>query len=84
MQCVPIYFARKYFINFNQNVMIQFRNKLWPVKFVYNSSSSAKLTDGWASFARESNLKPGDTCVFELVNRKNATLVVHVFTSHGN
>jgi len=51
---------------------------------VYNSSSSAKLTDGWASFARESNLKPGDTCVFELVNRKNATLVVHVFTSHGN
>ncbi|XP_068461785.1 B3 domain-containing transcription factor VRN1-like [Phaseolus vulgaris] len=83
--CVPIYFARKYLIKFNQNVMmIQFRNKLWPVKFVCNSSSSAKFSAGWALFARENNLKPGDICVFELVNRKDATLVVHVFRSHGN
>jgi len=43
-------FARKYFVNFNPNVMImQFRNKSWPVKFVNNSLSATLVVHAFRS-----------------------------------
>lgn len=78
---VPKNFVRKYFGNMKQNVMmIQIRKKLWPVKFAFSeSASSGMLSAGWPSFARENELKAGDVCIFELVNREDATLDAHVF-----
>jgi len=50
IQCVPMNFARKYFVNFNPNVMImQFRNKSWPVKFVNNSLSATLVVHAFRS-----------------------------------
>ncbi|TKY69300.1 B3 domain-containing transcription factor VRN1 [Spatholobus suberectus] len=82
---VPSNFVRKYFVNMNQNVMlIQFRKKLWPVKFVFNEyNASGKLSAGWPLFSRENKLQPGDVCIFELVNREDAALDVHVFRGHS-
>ncbi|XP_061345457.1 B3 domain-containing transcription factor VRN1-like [Gastrolobium bilobum] len=83
---VPLVFMREYFNNNMQIVMLQFGKKLWPVKLVsYANRDSAgwKLSNGWLQFARESKLVGGDYCVFELINRENAVLNVHIFRGHG-
>ncbi|KAL2347662.1 hypothetical protein Fmac_001662 [Flemingia macrophylla] len=81
---VPRGFVRKYFVNMNQKViMIQFRKKLWPVTFVFNEYyGSGVLSAGWPLFSRENELQCGNVCIFEIVNREDAKLNVHVFRGH--
>ncbi|TKY69301.1 B3 domain-containing transcription factor VRN1 [Spatholobus suberectus] len=80
---VPSNFVRKFFVNMNPNVMIQFRKKFWPVKLAFNEYATGMLCAGWASFARENKLQPRDVCIFELVNREDAILNFHVFRGHS-
>ncbi|KAL2327173.1 hypothetical protein Fmac_020600 [Flemingia macrophylla] len=81
---VPSEFVRKHLLNMKQNVMmIQFRKKLWHVKFSSHASSvSGVLAGGWTSFATENELQLGDICIFELVNKEDAILDLHVFRNH--
>ncbi|XP_061358903.1 putative B3 domain-containing protein Os03g0621600 [Gastrolobium bilobum] len=81
---VPLVFMRDYFNNMMQIVMLQFGKKLWPVKLVryksaHRNGARWKLVNGWLQFARESKLVDGDYWVFELINRENAVLNVHIF-----
>ncbi|XP_020206683.1 B3 domain-containing transcription factor VRN1 isoform X1 [Cajanus cajan] len=81
---VPKEFVTKYFVNMNQKVMmIKFRKKLWPVTFVFNESwGTGVLSAGWPLFSRENELQRGHVCIFEIVNREDAKLDVHVFKGH--
>ncbi|XP_061358912.1 B3 domain-containing transcription factor VRN1-like [Gastrolobium bilobum] len=81
---VPLVFMRDYFNNMMQIVMLQFGKKLWPVNLVSYASANRngarwKFSNGWLQFARESKFVDGDDCVFELINRENAVLNVHIF-----
>ena len=43
---------------------------------MYSDHKVARLSSGWSAFARDNNLKTGEKCVFELINR--AELVLNV------
>ncbi|MED6198367.1 hypothetical protein PIB30_065709 [Stylosanthes scabra] len=68
-----------------KNVKLENGDRLWPVKMLCcnKSYSSRCLSAGWNSFARETELKPGDVCVFELVNMQDLVFKVHVFASQA-
>ncbi|TKY51000.1 B3 domain-containing transcription factor VRN1 [Spatholobus suberectus] len=76
---VPIAFVSKYFHN-KHIVTLQFEKKLWDVKLIGNVR--LKLSRGWAQFAKETKLRAGDSCVFELINKVGAVLDVHIFRGH--
>ena len=79
-QHVSCDFMRRYIKNKAQKVMVQFGNRLWPVKLMYYPYvPQGKFSAGWAPFARENKLKAGDACVFELINREDMVLGVHFF-----
>lgn len=46
---------------------------------VVASSCSVKIVSGWRKFAKGNNLKAGDACVFELVNRKPIEFNITIF-----
>ncbi|KAJ1394935.1 DNA-binding barrel domain superfamily [Sesbania bispinosa] len=75
---VPNAFITKYFNKRKRIVMLQFGKKLWPIKLLYYPHG-AKLSGGWSLFARESKLLGGDACLFELINREDYMLDVHIF-----
>ncbi|XP_061336826.1 B3 domain-containing transcription factor VRN1-like [Gastrolobium bilobum] len=80
---VPPAFLEEYFKNKTQIVMLQFENKLWPVKLLcYPHNNYGVLSSGWSQFAGESDLVGGELCVFELINREDAVLRVHIFRGY--
>ncbi|KAK7273644.1 hypothetical protein RIF29_14701 [Crotalaria pallida] len=82
--CLPAVFARTYFREKQQNVMIKFGEKFWTVKVLsYPSKGKASFSIGWPLFAEESKLQVGDVCVFELINREDAVLQLHIFRGHN-
>ena len=66
-----------------QVVKIRFGKKVWPAKLIYYPiKSSAVISAGWRLFAQASKLQAGDVCIFELVNRKDPVLDVHICRGH--
>lgn len=49
--------------------------KAWDVSCLYHARRHY-FSGGWAPFARYNNLKQGDVCIFELVNKDE--MQVHV------
>ncbi|CAL5207845.1 unnamed protein product [Lathyrus oleraceus] len=77
---IPNSFSRKYLCYQNNTVMLQFDEKIWQVELVsYPSDLTRKLSVGWSRFADENKLQVGDVCVFELINKEDAVLDVHIF-----
>ncbi|XP_034223788.1 B3 domain-containing transcription factor VRN1-like [Prunus dulcis] len=77
---VPIRFARSFVKLRKQTVTLQVRERSWPVNLIgWNKESSAKLSGGWPAFATENCLRGGDVCTFELIERNDIVLKVHIF-----
>ncbi|XP_048228269.1 B3 domain-containing transcription factor VRN1-like [Ricinus communis] len=62
-----------------ENVILQFGRRQWPVKLIIYRSHRGWFSEGWASFAKGNSLQAEDVCVFELVNRKILLLKVSIF-----
>ncbi|KAL1343125.1 B3 domain-containing transcription factor VRN1-like [Arachis duranensis] len=64
-----------------KNVELKIGEKSWEVKLRRCSKSSnyRYFGGGWSLFAQESELLPGDVCVFELINMHPLQFRVHVF-----
>ncbi|GLJ29381.1 hypothetical protein SUGI_0579320 [Cryptomeria japonica] len=54
------------------------RGKKWRVQYLGDRSNPG-LSGGWKGFAIDNNLEEGDVCVFELEDKKNFTLKVHIY-----
>ncbi|CAJ2640164.1 unnamed protein product [Trifolium pratense] len=66
--------------NKDKYVMLQIGKRSWNVKVLHCGSNNVRyLSAGWSLFASESGLKPGDVCVFELINKNDLVFKVHVF-----
>lgn len=66
----------------SSNVILQILDgSTWPVNFKYDITRG--FQNGWSVFARESNLKVGDLCVFEMINRNELTFEVVFFRATG-
>ncbi|KAI4313557.1 hypothetical protein L6164_026523 [Bauhinia variegata] len=67
-----------------KNMLIQAGERSWHAKLIFDwHRSSSKFSAGWPTFARENNLKVGDVCIFDLINREEAVLKVHIFRCLG-
>ncbi|GKU99046.1 hypothetical protein SLEP1_g11958 [Rubroshorea leprosula] len=76
---VPYSFVKEHIKLNANNVTLQVGNRLWPVKLLrYSRSKNARLGNGWGSFKRENSVKVGQVCVFELINKEDAVLRVHI------
>ncbi|GKU99045.1 hypothetical protein SLEP1_g11957 [Rubroshorea leprosula] len=63
-----------------KNVKLQVGDRLWLVKLLRHSQyKKAALSSGWQIFVRENSVVVGEVCVFELINREDAVLRVHIF-----
>jgi len=52
--------------------------KSWICKWLVNASGK-RLSAGWKRFALDHLLEENDVCVFEVVNRENLIMLVHIF-----
>ncbi|OIW12728.1 hypothetical protein TanjilG_24661 [Lupinus angustifolius] len=69
-----------YFEKKNMNVTLEHGERSWKVKLLgSNNSACRRFSAGWCLFASESELQPGDVCIFELINREDVVFKVHVF-----
>ncbi|KAM6564456.1 hypothetical protein CsatB_024454 [Cannabis sativa] len=66
---VPNDFANSYLQGKAGVVTLQVGKKLWSVNLC-STSGGLILSGGWPRFAKENHLKPGDSCVFELVTKE--------------
>ncbi|KAI3861332.1 hypothetical protein MKW92_022506 [Papaver armeniacum] len=78
---VPADFVISYFTNITQMV-ITFRaldGRTWEVGYVFKAPTGRWLSHGWRKFVVDNDLKEGDVCVFELVDRNKMEMIVHIF-----
>ncbi|XP_057734782.1 B3 domain-containing protein REM19-like [Arachis stenosperma] len=80
--CIPV--LEGYVDNGVKNVKLEYGDRSWPVRMLScNKTYSHRFfSAGWNLFAQENELKPGDVCVFELVNMQDLVFKVHVFAAH--
>ncbi|XP_016651482.1 PREDICTED: B3 domain-containing transcription factor VRN1-like isoform X2 [Prunus mume] len=77
---VPVTFARSFVKKRKQTVNLQVRERSWPVNLIgHTKESGAKLCGGWREFVTENCLMEGDVCIFELIERNDIVLKVHIF-----
>ncbi|KAH0995816.1 hypothetical protein GBA52_019680 [Prunus armeniaca] len=62
-----------------QTAKLLVRKKLWCVSLIAHSVNTFPFSVGWAAFARENCLRAGDVCIFELVDKNDISLKVHMF-----
>ncbi|KAH9299988.1 hypothetical protein KI387_011571, partial [Taxus chinensis] len=55
----------------------------WPVQYLGDRPNPG-LSGGWKGFAIDKNLEEGDICVFELENKENCILKVHIYRVVGD
>ncbi|KAI3903613.1 hypothetical protein MKW98_032267 [Papaver atlanticum] len=53
--------------------------RTWKVWRVSRSRNTMKLSLGWNEFVTDNHVKEGDVCVFELVDKINFEMHVHIF-----
>uniref|UniRef100_A0A7N0TPN8 TF-B3 domain-containing protein n=1 Tax=Kalanchoe fedtschenkoi TaxID=63787 RepID=A0A7N0TPN8_KALFE len=78
----PRSFIRENSLKYESNEKMVLRtsnNSSWEVNII-NNGGAISLCRGWAAFARDNNLRVGDVCKFELVDRLE--MAVHVSQRH--
>lgn len=79
MQHVPTSFVKEMNTTEGGNkVKLQCRGREWDAEIDIHGIS-AKISNGWPSFAEQNILHFGDVCVLELMNRKDGLIRVTIF-----
>lgn len=59
-------------------ILVDGTGQSWPCKWLVNSSGR-RLSAGWKRFAVDHLLEESDVCVFEMLDRTNLKLLIHIF-----
>ena len=78
LQYVPTEFGRKY-LKRKSIKLEDSTGRQWLLSCLFNGGRNIRLSKGWNEFVEEKNLKEGDVCVFELVQREDVVLKVSIF-----
>lgn len=81
MQDVPAEFVKKYMLSCSEFIQLEgFTGKQWPVRCKSRTDSrmNKRIARGMRSFMVDNNLKEGDVCVFELIEKKGNLLKVSI------
>ena len=77
VQRLPAKFGEAYMEGASEvELMVSDDGKTWTVTCYKSTDLRIILASGWSTFVKDNELKEGDTCVFELINKKNANRVV--------
>lgn len=77
---VSAIFSRSFIKQERQTVMLQVKDRSWPVNLFRNKySTRSSFCGGWTAFAKENCLGEGDVCIFELMEMNDIVLRVHIF-----
>ncbi|PPD78323.1 hypothetical protein GOBAR_DD24750 [Gossypium barbadense] len=78
---VPFTFARTYFTWKEADVILKDRDgRTWPIHLkVYNKYHCTSFGRGWKAFAIDNDLRVGDSCAFELLERPEISFRVTIF-----
>ncbi|KAI3861331.1 hypothetical protein MKW92_022505 [Papaver armeniacum] len=78
---VPAVFANSHLRNITETVitLMVSDGRTWKVRYVSRPPANKRLSHGWRKFVADNDLKEGDVCVFELVDRNNIEMIVHIF-----
>lgn len=77
MQHVPVSFSKHFIKLEKQTAKLLVRKKSWCL--IAHSVNTFPFSVGWAAFAWENCLRAGDVCIFELVDKNDISLEVHMF-----
>ncbi|XP_048135279.1 B3 domain-containing transcription factor VRN1-like [Rhodamnia argentea] len=81
---VPRRFAEQHFEEFEGTVTLRYSDRSWPVKLLrFTHQTWVYFSAGWAAFARETHLRVGNACVFELIDRDVVVFRVSIFENGG-
>ncbi|KAF4380714.1 hypothetical protein F8388_017068 [Cannabis sativa] len=78
---IPKHFARQHFKDKTQTLTLWVGVRCWHVKFLVCRESS--FSAGWKEFTRANSLKPGDACIFEVINKNQSELKVTIIRKSG-
>lgn len=78
VQHIPCEFAAKYLSESTYCVTLDSDRGEWNARCIFKDGR-ASLGKGWHEFVLGNNLKKGDVCVFELLDRMNAVLKVTIY-----
>ncbi|KAF7800761.1 B3 domain-containing transcription factor VRN1-like [Senna tora] len=76
---VPASFSRTYMRKPSCVKLQDSNGQQWVVSCYRDHGSVMRMSKGWINFARAKNLREGDVCVFELIERKKIVLKVTIF-----
>lgn len=80
MQYVPLEFAQRHLSDAPRCIKLQVSDgREWPIQINRNQCRYLSISKGWNEFSQENNLKEGDVCVFELINKEKFVLKVAIF-----
>ncbi|KAK7256215.1 hypothetical protein RIF29_29653 [Crotalaria pallida] len=61
------------------------RVRVWQARYLKRAKRNMfLLSGGWKAFAKDNNLKVGDICIFELIEKITLTFHVHIFREIDN
>ncbi|XP_073274824.1 B3 domain-containing protein Os11g0197600-like [Primulina huaijiensis] len=76
---IPTAFNKELMLPYGKNSLILVcEGKTWPVNYI-RGKEKATLTSGWRNFVEDNDIKVGDACVLEVVERINLTFNVIIF-----
>ena len=81
MQAIPKPFGKDWMPSENKEItLLNKGGHKWPVKWLFPQGG---LSAGWRRFSLDHRLEEHDVCVFELIDKADHTLLVHIFRVLG-
>ncbi|XP_056159252.1 B3 domain-containing transcription factor VRN1-like isoform X2 [Syzygium oleosum] len=81
---VPGQFAEQHIQKNKRKGTLRYSERSWPVNLSrYTQGTRVFFSAGWPAFARETHMRVGNACVFELIDRDDVVFKVSIFSSGG-
>ncbi|XP_030553495.1 B3 domain-containing transcription factor VRN1-like [Rhodamnia argentea] len=86
---VPVEFANQHLQEHKQIATLWHSDRSWPVKILGShrqatGSPALYFSTGWRAFAREAHLRPGNVCLFELIDQEDTVFKVSILSGAGS
>ncbi|XP_056159243.1 B3 domain-containing transcription factor VRN1-like isoform X3 [Syzygium oleosum] len=81
---VPGQFAEQHIKKNKRKGTLRYSDRSWLVNLSrYTKETRVFFSAGWPAFARETHMRVGNACVFELIDRDDVVFQVSIFSSGG-
>jgi hypothetical protein len=64
------------------SLMYPNKTHTWEVEIKITKNRYSRLGQGWRQFVNDNELKPGNICLFQLMESKKLTMTVHIIREY--